>query len=200
MCGKNIPDEEVNFDHIIPWSKGGSSDYNNIRLLCEKCNKKRSNSFEEEFLVASFSEIFNRPSQIIADMVFDLLDLVQLFYVIEKKFSAVSEKIFCEAVKGIDEETDKYMYMLVTDILSILKSETPFISVKKKMKLLKHRWGILDNNIYSINETCEKLHVDIQYYNEQETLLLRQIGFTISAEEQIKKAYLGYSTVSQEKI
>ncbi len=35
-------------------SKGGSFDENNIRLLCEECNKKRSNNFEKEMLVNSF--------------------------------------------------------------------------------------------------------------------------------------------------
>lgn len=54
LCGKNLLIGEKQFDHIIPWSKGGSFDENNIRLLCEECNKKRSNNFEKEMLVNSF--------------------------------------------------------------------------------------------------------------------------------------------------
>ena len=37
-CGSN---EKLEFDHIIPVSKGGSSTYRNIQLLCEPCNRKK---------------------------------------------------------------------------------------------------------------------------------------------------------------
>jgi len=39
VCGSQ---DKIEFDHIIPLSRGGSNTYRNIQLLCEKCNRVKS--------------------------------------------------------------------------------------------------------------------------------------------------------------
>jgi hypothetical protein len=46
-CCKCQSDHDLHYDHDFPFSKGGSSkDPNNIRLLCSKCNLKKSGHIE----------------------------------------------------------------------------------------------------------------------------------------------------------
>lgn len=45
-CGKHLHDNEVEFDHIIPLAKGGSSEEHNIRLTCFDCNRDKSDNVE----------------------------------------------------------------------------------------------------------------------------------------------------------
>ena len=45
-CGKHLNDGEVEFDHIIPVSKGGSSEEHNLRLTCFDCNRDKSADVE----------------------------------------------------------------------------------------------------------------------------------------------------------
>lgn len=45
--------EELHFDHIKPYSKGGKSTLSNCQILCIACNLKKSNKDQEDFIVES---------------------------------------------------------------------------------------------------------------------------------------------------
>ena len=47
ICGRSAQDGvTLEVDHIIPISKGGKTEYSNLRTLCKDCNRGKSNKFE----------------------------------------------------------------------------------------------------------------------------------------------------------
>ena len=46
-CGKKFPSSELTYDHLIPKSKGGKTEWTNIVMACEKCNGKKANKMPE---------------------------------------------------------------------------------------------------------------------------------------------------------
>ena len=42
-CGKHCEMEEMQADHITPWSKGGKTTPENCQMLCAPCNRRKSN-------------------------------------------------------------------------------------------------------------------------------------------------------------
>lgn len=42
ICGKKFAFEDMAGDHIVPWSKGGKTVYENLQMLCKSCNAGKS--------------------------------------------------------------------------------------------------------------------------------------------------------------
>jgi hypothetical protein len=42
LCGKILKDSEIRIDHKIPYSKGGPTEEDNLRVLCEDCNRRKA--------------------------------------------------------------------------------------------------------------------------------------------------------------
>lgn len=47
-CGKRFKTEDLNLDHILPRSRGGSSDWNNVVTACISCNTRKANRLPHE--------------------------------------------------------------------------------------------------------------------------------------------------------
>ena len=43
ICKKHFDIDEMEADHIIPWSKGGLTNSENCQMLCQSCNRHKSN-------------------------------------------------------------------------------------------------------------------------------------------------------------
>ena len=43
-CGKHFAIEEMEGDHIVPWSKGGKTVPENLQMLCRDCNRRKSDN------------------------------------------------------------------------------------------------------------------------------------------------------------
>ena len=42
-CSSNY---KIEIDHIVPWSKGGTHDAHNLRVLCKPCNRRKGARFD----------------------------------------------------------------------------------------------------------------------------------------------------------
>lgn len=55
-CSQYFSIEQLTLDHLIPTSKGGSNNLENLRLTCRPCNQTRGNSlYPPYFLILATS-------------------------------------------------------------------------------------------------------------------------------------------------
>lgn len=48
-CDEDLTNAEVHLDHVIPESKGGLTNYQNLQVTCRKCNLAKGVLTESEF-------------------------------------------------------------------------------------------------------------------------------------------------------
>lgn len=55
-CRVNVPDNQIEFDHVIPLSRGGPTSVDNLRVLCMSCNRKKSDTLTNLLAGSPFVE------------------------------------------------------------------------------------------------------------------------------------------------
>ena len=56
LCGATKKDYPLHVDHIRPRSRGGKTEYENLQVLCSKCNQAKSNKDDTDFRGAEKSD------------------------------------------------------------------------------------------------------------------------------------------------
>lgn len=183
VCGSNVQDADAHFDHIIPYSKGGSSDESNVRLLCDVCNQKRSDRFEHEYLVRSFVE----HTQTHFDLSF--LDVLQMLFEFAHAFKKETgqfpgaAEIATEFAGGKTTAFEEGMARTIDDFLEFFTTKRPEELTARQMRALRVRWGFSDGALHPIAEVSRQFGEDIREMVILERALLARAGLYLKEDK-----------------
>ena len=160
-CGNSVKDQDVEFDHIIPWSKGGSSDEHNVNLLCKACNRKKGKKYEDKYLIKSLSDHIIEPAPF--EMVVCIIEFVKLFHEINREEGRIiSAQDIC-GFFGRRKVTrpDEAAIEKISDIAQFFNLEKQNVVSKKQFNALKYRWGFHDGNFYKLSDAAKRYNIDV---------------------------------------
>jgi len=189
VCKKSVIDEDIEFDHIIPWSKGGSSDEANIRLLCSECNRKRGNKFEDEFLITNVVDHLSEPFKVgIIDFIKEISKFGHEFFENEGFYPTEDDFAEClnEGEKTIAEiKGAEYL----NDLVDFFTAKKPSEISESDFNTLKYRWGFIDRKVHRIKHSAKKYNSDPKHIVQLENDLTKKMGLRI---KQDKKTFDGW--------
>ena len=179
QCSANISGDEVQFDHIIPFSKGGTSAESNIRVVCELCNKKKANRVEAEMLVIHAGEQLAEHFKIsFVELYLDAIAFAHAYrlengsfpnasdYASEYHFGEVTS--FETAIANSANELDEFF-----------ASQKPEEMTRTQFEALKKRWGFLDGNLYAIEDMTVEFNERVETLIVLERYLLARLGWYV---------------------
>ena len=183
ICSKSILDKDIHFDHIIPWSKGGSSDENNVRILCKKCNLERGNDFESELLVTNFKELASGLIDITQEMLYDILLSIIIINKMkeENKSDLTIESILSRLnLTKEQKETAEIVYKLAFELDEVVLHFLKQNFTKTDIEKIRYRFGYNKRNqAHTIIETANKFHVSINNIKKTENKIFNFIGLNV---------------------
>ena len=189
ICGKSVKDGEIEFDHIIPWSKGGSSDENNVTLLCMSCNRKKGKKFEDKYLIESLSDHLQGPAPF--DLLKIFLDFTSLLHESLVKENKHPTSVEFTKFWGRRKVTraDEAAVEISQDIEKFFSTKKPEEIGKKIFNALSYRWGFDDGKIHKIKEVVDKFKIKSEDFIKEENYFLKRLGFSITLTTTIQRKW-----------
>ena len=187
-CGKAVLDEDIHLDHIIPWSKGGSSDEHNIQLLCSECNFKKGNKFEDEYLVKDLMERVSKP------VGYEILEFLLFVVGFSHEFKAAKQHLptaddFANELAGGEKTNAEITAAETFQNLSEFFENYPPAEIEGKLfNALSYRWGFQTGQLMALKEANGQYNVGLDALFTAELELIQRLGWQVklSKKEQNK--------------
>lgn len=188
-CGKNVLDEDIHFDHIIPWSKGGPTAEHNIRLLCSDCNRKKSDCYEDKYLVRSFADHVSKPVSL--DFIKFLLEVTADSHEHRRKTGDWPDAATFAGWVGEDEITDaeRWIIQVILDLDEFFLASAPTEMGPELFGALRLRWGWVDGSVHSVGELIKAWGLEADALLRAETVLMHRLGFKVNFSSAVKRKW-----------
>jgi hypothetical protein len=175
-----VADDDIHFDHIIPWSKGGPTHEANIQLMCGACNRKKSDKFEEEFLVSELKDHFSeRVGTGLLEFLLLIVKIRHDFFQRNNRLPT-EDDIAAECNGGEKGEPETRAGEVIKDLEMLLGGAKPKDIQKEIYEALKLRWGYSDGKVRKLRQAAEKAGLPIERLLEAELELVERLGWSIN--------------------
>lgn len=178
-CSRPVLAEDIHFDHVIPWSKGGPTAESNIQLLCGQCNQEKSDRFEEEHLVSSFRD------HVIEPIGSDILDLLLFLAGVRHDFFEEHQRIptAAEFAKEYNEGNltsgEDRAIAIIHDLDELFGGARPTEVGEELFSTLRLRWGYVDGNIRKLKEAAKYKNLAAEDLARAEISLVERLGWRV---------------------
>jgi hypothetical protein len=189
VCGGSVQDQDIEFDHVIPWSKGGSSDEANVRLLCRPCNRKRRADFEKEFLIEGLGEHLAEPvDEFVVKWLLCVVSFGLAFEESEGRFPSPKDyaEEFGDGKTPGPEDQEAWTFATLKEFFA---GKPPTDLPHPVFQALKLRWGCADGSIRPLKVVAQETGRSVEELIAAERDLLRRLGWFVKTTKAVERKW-----------